>query len=101
MSWPVGKCPNMDRSDLFSLIGKQQNIAHLIAGHPVHVGILLFHFSSSSSPSFSISILFFSLINVVFLSFLYLPKLYHNKTRCKLQSIEKQIYMVGVCLCLI
>ena len=35
MSWPVGKCPNIERSDLFSLIGKQQKIAHLIAGHPV------------------------------------------------------------------
>jgi hypothetical protein len=35
MSWPVGKCPNMVRSDLFSLIGKQKKIAQLIAGHPV------------------------------------------------------------------
>ena len=35
MSWPVGKCPNMERSDLFSLIGKQKKIAPLIAGHPV------------------------------------------------------------------
>jgi hypothetical protein len=35
MSWPVGKCPNMERSDLFSLIGKQKKIAQLIAGHPV------------------------------------------------------------------
>jgi hypothetical protein len=25
----------MERSDLFSMIGKQQKIAHLIAGHPV------------------------------------------------------------------
>ena len=31
MSCPNGKCPNMDRSDLFLLIGKQQKIAHLIA----------------------------------------------------------------------
>jgi hypothetical protein len=35
MSWPVGKCPNIERSDLFLLIGKQQKIADLIAGHPV------------------------------------------------------------------
>ena len=35
MSWPVGKCPNMERSDLFSAIGKQKKIAHLIVGHPV------------------------------------------------------------------
>jgi hypothetical protein len=38
MSLPVGKCPNMERSDLFSLIGKQKKIAHLIAGHPVCCG---------------------------------------------------------------
>ena len=37
MSWPVGKCPNMERSDLFSLIGKQKKIAQLIAGHPVYL----------------------------------------------------------------
>ena len=37
MSWPVGKCPNKERSDLFSLIGKQKKIAPLIAGHPVCV----------------------------------------------------------------
>ena len=35
MSWPVGKCPNMERSDLFSLIGKQKKIAPLIAGNPI------------------------------------------------------------------
>jgi hypothetical protein len=35
ISRPVEKCPNMERSDLFSLIGKQKKIAHLIAGHPV------------------------------------------------------------------
>ena len=35
MSWPFGKCPNMKRSDMFSLIGKQKKSAHLIAGHPV------------------------------------------------------------------
>jgi hypothetical protein len=35
MSWPFGKCPNMERYDLFSQIGKQKKIAHLIAGHPV------------------------------------------------------------------
>jgi hypothetical protein len=35
MSWPVGKCPNMERFDLLSLIGKQKKIAQLIAGHPV------------------------------------------------------------------
>ena len=35
MSWPFGKCPNMERYDLFSPIGKQKKIAHLIAGHPV------------------------------------------------------------------
>jgi hypothetical protein len=35
MSWPVGKCPNKERSDQFSLIGKQKKIPHLIAGHPV------------------------------------------------------------------
>jgi hypothetical protein len=35
MSWPVGKCPNMEGSDLFSLIGKEKKIAQLIAGHPV------------------------------------------------------------------
>ena len=35
MSWPVGKCPNKERSDQFSSIGKQKKIAHLIAGHPV------------------------------------------------------------------
>ena len=37
MSWAVGKCPNMFRSDVFSLIGKQKKIAHLITGHPVAV----------------------------------------------------------------
>jgi hypothetical protein len=37
MSWPVGKCPNIERSDLFSLIGKQNKIAQLIAGHPVQI----------------------------------------------------------------
>ena len=35
MSWPVGKCPNMERYDLFSPIGKQKKIAHIIAGHHV------------------------------------------------------------------
>ena len=35
MSRPVGKCPNMEGSDLFSLIDKQNKIAQLIAGHPV------------------------------------------------------------------
>jgi hypothetical protein len=35
MSWPVGKCPNMERSYLFSLKGKQKKIAQLIVGHPV------------------------------------------------------------------
>ena len=37
MSWPVGNCPNNVLYDLFSLIGKQQKIAHQIAGHPVEI----------------------------------------------------------------
>jgi hypothetical protein len=36
MSWPVGKCPKMERYDLFSLTGKPKKIEHLIAGHPVN-----------------------------------------------------------------
>ena len=39
MSWPIEKCPNMERSDLFSLTRKQKKNAHLIAGNPVQ-----FHF---------------------------------------------------------
>jgi hypothetical protein len=35
ISWQVGKYPDMERSDLFSLIGKHKKIAPLIAGHPV------------------------------------------------------------------
>jgi hypothetical protein len=35
ISWPVGKCPNMERSDVFSLFGKQQKIAPLITGYPL------------------------------------------------------------------
>jgi hypothetical protein len=35
MSWQVEKCQNMERSDLFSMNGKQKIIAPLIAGHPV------------------------------------------------------------------
>ena len=31
----------MERSDLFSLIGKQKKIAHLIAGHPVGLSVCL------------------------------------------------------------
>jgi hypothetical protein len=41
MSLPVGKCPNMEYSDLFSLIDKQIKIAHLIAGHPVSFEIFI------------------------------------------------------------
>jgi hypothetical protein len=36
MSWQGVKCPTKERSDLFSLVGKQKKIALLIAGHPVH-----------------------------------------------------------------
>jgi hypothetical protein len=54
MSWPVGKCPNMKRSYLFSLIGKQKKIAPLIAGHPVVLGFYYFHKLMQSLLSFKI-----------------------------------------------
>jgi hypothetical protein len=41
MSYPVGKCPNMESSDLFSLIGKEKKIAQLIAGHPVVLSVCI------------------------------------------------------------
>jgi hypothetical protein len=51
MSWPVGKCPNMERSDLFSLLGQQKRIAQVIAGHLVVCGHILEKLWSFSSKS--------------------------------------------------
>ena len=51
MSRAVGKCPNIGRSHLFSLIGKQKKIKHLILYSPcIYRGLIRLRFISITIP---------------------------------------------------